>query len=156
MRISVAYLLAYARIQHRGHRRSRALWLVGASGDRVRAGSAGHRPRLPGVPPRDAQTVLHRVRRGAVLTATATLVAGLAVGTLLGWGLVELFPDTLAHGERLPYAANQVVAFAAVDQRSFDGHHTIGPVNGLLGLFGALSRCWRRLWCCSGRSGSPA
>ncbi|GED96256.1 bifunctional lysylphosphatidylglycerol synthetase/lysine--tRNA ligase LysX [Gordonia crocea] len=80
-----------------------------------------------------------RVRRGAAFTALATLVAGLAVGTLLGWGLVELFPGTLERGERLAYAVNRVVAFAAVDQQSFAGHQSIGPVNGLLGLFGALA-----------------
>ena len=139
--ISVAYLLAYAGSNIAVIAGAEPFWLVGeASGDRVRAGFglAIDLACLAFLLATRKQFST-RVRRGAVLTATATLVAGLAVGTLLGWGLVELFPDTLAHGERLPYAANRVVAFAAVDQRSFDGHHTIGPVNGLLGLFGALA-----------------
>jgi lysyl-tRNA synthetase class 2 len=33
-----------------------------------------------------------KVRRGALLKAAATLVVAMAVGTLLGWGLLELFP----------------------------------------------------------------
>lgn len=34
-----------------------------------------------------------KVRRGALIKAAATLVAGLAVGTLIGWGLIELSLD---------------------------------------------------------------
>src|SRR6478735_7318242 len=37
-----------------------------------------------------------KVRRGALIKAAATLVAGLVVGTLIGWGLLEFFPGTLA------------------------------------------------------------
>ncbi|MGV9860412.1 bifunctional lysylphosphatidylglycerol synthetase/lysine--tRNA ligase LysX [Gordonia sp. NPDC003425] len=80
-----------------------------------------------------------RVRRGAVLRALAVLVAGLAVATMVGWVVVWLFPGSLTRGERLPYAFNRVVAFAAIDQRTFDGHHSYPPVNGLLGLLGALA-----------------
>ncbi|GAC69285.1 bifunctional lysylphosphatidylglycerol synthetase/lysine--tRNA ligase LysX [Gordonia soli] len=80
-----------------------------------------------------------RVRRGAVFAALAVLVGGLVVGTVVGWGLVWLFPHTLTRAERLPYAINRVVAFAAVDQDNFNGHHTFPPINGLLGLFGALA-----------------
>ncbi|MFT3901455.1 MAG: bifunctional lysylphosphatidylglycerol synthetase/lysine--tRNA ligase LysX [Gordonia sp. (in: high G+C Gram-positive bacteria)] len=80
-----------------------------------------------------------RVRRGAVFAALATLLVGLALATLLGWGLVELFPRNLARDERLAYAANRVVAFAAIDQHTFDGHHAAGPINTLLGLLGALA-----------------
>ena len=36
-----------------------------------------------------------RVRRGAGWKALGVLIVGLAIGTLLGWGLVELFPGTL-------------------------------------------------------------
>ena len=35
-----------------------------------------------------------KVRRGALLKAAATLVAGMAVGTLIGWALLELFPGS--------------------------------------------------------------
>ncbi|NMO04035.1 bifunctional lysylphosphatidylglycerol synthetase/lysine--tRNA ligase LysX [Gordonia sp. TBRC 11910] len=80
-----------------------------------------------------------RVRRGAGLAALAVLFGGLAVATLIGWGLVMLFPRDLQHGERLAYALNRVVAFGSVDSRTFDGHHTYPPINGLLGLFGALA-----------------
>ncbi|WP_099252437.1 bifunctional lysylphosphatidylglycerol synthetase/lysine--tRNA ligase LysX [Mycobacterium sp. shizuoka-1] len=79
-----------------------------------------------------------RVRRGALLKAAATLVAGLAVGTLIGWGLLELFPGTLAREDRFWYALNRVSAFAGAGAESFTGHpHTF--VNALLGLFGALA-----------------
>ena len=36
-----------------------------------------------------------KVRRGALFKAAAVLVAGMAVGILLAWGLLELFPGTL-------------------------------------------------------------
>ncbi|MCX2934122.1 bifunctional lysylphosphatidylglycerol synthetase/lysine--tRNA ligase LysX [Mycobacterium sp. CVI_P3] len=79
-----------------------------------------------------------RVRRGALLKAAATLVAGLAVGTLIGWGVLELFPGTLARDDRFWYALNRVSAFAGADADAFTGHpHTF--VNALLGLFGALA-----------------
>ncbi|AZG46926.1 bifunctional lysylphosphatidylglycerol synthetase/lysine--tRNA ligase LysX [Gordonia insulae] len=81
-----------------------------------------------------------RVRRGAVLRAIGALICGLAIGTLLGWGLVWLFPHTLTRADRLPYAFNRVVAFGAIDQETtFDGRHSFAPVNGLLGLFGAVA-----------------
>ncbi len=80
-----------------------------------------------------------RVRRGALLRALVVLVVGLAVATGIGFALVWLFPGSLERSERLPYAFNRVVAFAAIDQRTFDGHHTYPPVNGALGLFGALA-----------------
>lgn len=80
-----------------------------------------------------------RVRRAAVLRALVVLVVGLAIATAVGFALVWLFPGSLERSERLPYAFNRVVAFAAIDQRTFDGHHTYPPVNGALGLFGALA-----------------
>ena len=42
-----------------------------------------------------------RVRRGALLKAAAALVAGMAVGTLIGWMVLEFFPGTLARDDRL-------------------------------------------------------
>ncbi|MGV9709793.1 bifunctional lysylphosphatidylglycerol synthetase/lysine--tRNA ligase LysX [Gordonia sp. NPDC003424] len=81
-----------------------------------------------------------KVRRGAVLKAFGALLLGLLIATLLGWGLVWLFPHTLVRGERLPYAFNRVVAFGSIDSdAAFDGRHTYALVNGLLGLFGALA-----------------
>ena len=79
-----------------------------------------------------------RVRRGAVWKALGVLVAGLAVGTLLGWGLVELFPGTLPRSERFLWALNRVTALSVVENEQFDGHPHVF-VNTLLGLFGALA-----------------
>ena len=79
-----------------------------------------------------------RVRRGALLKAAATLLAGMAVGTLIGWGLLELFPGTLAREDRFLYALNRVGAFAGAGADAFTGHpHVL--VNALLGLFGAVA-----------------
>ncbi|GAB19484.1 putative lysyl-tRNA synthetase, partial [Gordonia effusa NBRC 100432] len=80
-----------------------------------------------------------KVRRGAGLAALAVLLGGLTVATLIGWGLVLLVPHTLEPGERFAYALNRVVAFSTVDSRTFNDHHSIAPINGLLGLFGALA-----------------
>ncbi|WP_123027817.1 bifunctional lysylphosphatidylglycerol synthetase/lysine--tRNA ligase LysX [Mycolicibacterium stellerae] len=80
-----------------------------------------------------------KVRRGALLKAAVTLVAGMAVGILVGWGLLELFPGTLERDYRLGYAVNRVAAFAGVGSNAFDGQHPHVFVNALLGLFGALA-----------------
>jgi lysyl-tRNA synthetase, class II len=79
-----------------------------------------------------------RVRRGAAWKALGVLVAGLTVGTLLGWGLVELFPGTLEGSEKPLWALNRVTALVVVDNEQFDGH-THGLVNVLLGFLGALA-----------------
>ncbi len=80
-----------------------------------------------------------KVRRGALIKAVGTLVAGMAVGILIGWGLLELFPGSLEPDYRLGYAANRVVAFSGVDAAVFDGQHPGVLVRALLGLFGALA-----------------
>lgn len=80
-----------------------------------------------------------RVRRGALIKATATLLVGMGLGILVGWLLLELFPGTLERGYRLLYAANRVVAFAGLDAAAFDGQQPHGLVNAALGLFGALA-----------------
>ncbi|HKV22174.1 MAG TPA: bifunctional lysylphosphatidylglycerol synthetase/lysine--tRNA ligase LysX, partial [Mycobacterium sp.] len=80
-----------------------------------------------------------KVRRGALFKAALTLVAGMAIGILVGWGLLELFPGTLERDYRLAYAVNRVVAFAGVGGGAFDGQHPHVLVNALLGLFGALA-----------------
>ncbi|HEX2284773.1 MAG TPA: bifunctional lysylphosphatidylglycerol synthetase/lysine--tRNA ligase LysX, partial [Mycobacterium sp.] len=79
-----------------------------------------------------------KVRRAALLRAGAVLVAGMAVGILLGWALLELFPGTLQRQDRLPYAINRVGGFVAVSSRYFDGHPHVF-LNAMLGLFGALA-----------------
>src|ERR1700722_7502511 len=79
-----------------------------------------------------------RVRRGALLKAAVVLVAGMAVGTLLAWGLLEAFPGTLPSDERLPYALNRVGGFALADPDFFTGHpHVV--LRTLFGLFGAMA-----------------
>nr|WP_313774348.1 bifunctional lysylphosphatidylglycerol synthetase/lysine--tRNA ligase LysX [Mycobacterium sp.] len=80
-----------------------------------------------------------KVRRGALFKAVATLLAAMAVGILVGWGLLELFPGSLQREYRLGYAANRVAAFAGVDAVVFDGQHPGVLINALLGLFGALA-----------------
>src|SRR6267142_1099868 len=79
-----------------------------------------------------------KVRRAALVKAAATLVAGMAIGTLIGWALLELFPGNLAREDRFLYALNRVSAFAGAASDSFSGHPHVF-VNALLGLFGALA-----------------
>ena len=62
-----------------------------------------------------------KVRRGALVKAAAALVAGMAIGILVGWGLVELFPARWNATTDSRYAANRVVAFAGVGSAAFDG-----------------------------------
>ncbi|MCH5670989.1 bifunctional lysylphosphatidylglycerol synthetase/lysine--tRNA ligase LysX [Streptomyces gilvus] len=76
-------------------------------------------------------------RRAAVRRAVGVLLLGLALGILAGWGLVELFPGTLPHGQRLAWAANRVCG-GLVSAESFDGRPP-RALFFLLGLFGALA-----------------
>ena len=79
-----------------------------------------------------------KVRRGALFKAAAALVISMAVGTLIGWALLEVFPGSLAREDRFLYALNRVSAFAGASAKSFSGHpHVL--VNALLGLFGAFA-----------------
>ncbi|WP_425300722.1 bifunctional lysylphosphatidylglycerol synthetase/lysine--tRNA ligase LysX [Nocardia farcinica] len=80
-----------------------------------------------------------RVRRGAGWKALGVLVGGLAIGCLLGWGLVEVFPGSLPPGWQRPgWAVYRVTAAILVENEHFDGHPR--PfVNVLLGLFGAIA-----------------
>jgi lysyl-tRNA synthetase class 2 len=78
-----------------------------------------------------------RVQRASLPKALLTLGALLATGTLLGWGLVELFPGTLSGG-RLAYSAKTVLGGAF----GFDvGRHGRAPgwVNLILGALGAVA-----------------
>jgi len=79
-----------------------------------------------------------KVRRGALYKAAAVLVAGWVIGILLSWGLVELFPGSLAREDRLPYVANRVIGFALADPDLFTGRPDV-ILNALFGLFGALA-----------------
>jgi lysyl-tRNA synthetase, class II len=79
-----------------------------------------------------------KVRRGALVKAAAVLVAGMAVGILVAWGLLELFPGSLERQWRLPYAINRVSGFATVDPEVFAGKPHVF-LNVLFGLFGALA-----------------
>ncbi|MGW7366417.1 bifunctional lysylphosphatidylglycerol synthetase/lysine--tRNA ligase LysX [Streptomyces sp. NPDC054841] len=76
-------------------------------------------------------------RRGALRHAILVLILGLAIGILVGWGLVELFPNTLVREQRLLWSANRVLG-GLVSGAQFDG----SPPRALfflLGLFGALA-----------------
>ncbi|MGV9301491.1 phosphatidylglycerol lysyltransferase domain-containing protein, partial [Amycolatopsis sp. NPDC003676] len=80
-----------------------------------------------------------RVRPGALWKALGVLVAGLALGCLIGWGLVELAPGTLPPGPQRPlWAVYRVTAAVLVNNEHFDGHPRPW-VNFLLGLFGAIA-----------------
>ncbi|MGV9674448.1 bifunctional lysylphosphatidylglycerol synthetase/lysine--tRNA ligase LysX [Nocardia sp. NPDC003482] len=80
-----------------------------------------------------------QVRPGALWKALGVLVGGLAVGWLLGWGLVELFPGTLPRGPQRPlWAAARVIPAILFGTDNFDGRPP-HPVNLLLGLLGAVA-----------------
>ena len=66
------------------------------------------------------------------------LVAGDVIGILVSWGLVELFPGSLARQDRLPYVVNRVVGFALADPDLFTGRPHVF-LNAIFGLFGALA-----------------
>jgi len=80
-----------------------------------------------------------KVRRGALVKAAATLVAGMSVGILIAWALLERFPGTLDPDYHLAYAINRVSGFAAVDKSVFEGGHPHVFLNALFGLFGAVA-----------------
>lgn len=79
-----------------------------------------------------------RVRRGNAWAALGVLVGGLVVATLIGWGLVELFPGTLPATDRFLWALNRVTALTFIDNDQFGGRPN-GLVNTILGLLGALA-----------------
>ena len=81
-----------------------------------------------------------KVRRGAVWRALGVLVAGLVAASLIGWALVEIWPNTLPQSHRLPYAINHVVTFGSVDiSTDYDKYHSYQPIDTLLGVLGALA-----------------
>ncbi|MFG2717954.1 bifunctional lysylphosphatidylglycerol synthetase/lysine--tRNA ligase LysX [Streptomyces sp. NPDC048416] len=78
-----------------------------------------------------------QTRRGAFRRAVGVLCLGLAAGVLVGWGLVELFPNSLPRGQRLLWASNRVFG-GLVSNGRFDGSPP-RPLYFLLGLFGAIA-----------------
>ena len=79
-----------------------------------------------------------KVRRGALLKSASVLVAGMAIGILAAWGLLQVFPGTLAPQWRLPYAVNRVSGFATVPTETFEGYSHVF-LNAMFGLFGAIA-----------------
>jgi lysyl-tRNA synthetase class 2 len=79
-----------------------------------------------------------KVRAGALFKAAAVLLVGWVIGIALSWGLVEMFPRTLARDDRLFYVVNRVVGFAVVDPGSFAGRPNVF-LNALFGLFSAMA-----------------
>lgn len=79
-----------------------------------------------------------KVRRGALYKAAAVLITGWAIGILLSWGLVEMFPRTLAPDDRLFYVVDRVVGFAVAGPGSFAGRPHVF-LNALFGLFSAFA-----------------
>ncbi|NNH73993.1 bifunctional lysylphosphatidylglycerol synthetase/lysine--tRNA ligase LysX [Nocardia uniformis] len=80
-----------------------------------------------------------RVRSGAARRALGVLAGGLALGCVVGWGLVELFPGSLPGGVQRPlWSVSRVTATILVSNENFDGHPP-HFVNLLLGLFGAAA-----------------
>jgi lysyl-tRNA synthetase, class II len=80
------------------------------------------------------------VRRASLRRAVLVTAAGLAVGVLLGWGMVALDPDNLSGGPatELTYSAEKVLGGAL----RLDVDRTGGPpgwVSLLLGAFGAIA-----------------
>ncbi|MGN5237745.1 bifunctional lysylphosphatidylglycerol synthetase/lysine--tRNA ligase LysX [Rhodococcus sp. SJ-3] len=79
-----------------------------------------------------------RVRPGSIPWSLVVLVGGLVTATLIGWGLVELFPGTLPPEDRLWWAVNRVTALTFIDNDQFSGH-THWLVSTALGFLGALA-----------------
>ena len=79
-----------------------------------------------------------KVRAGALFKAAAVLLVGWVIGIALSWGLVEMFPRTLAREDRLFYVVNRVVGFAVIGPGSFAGRPNVF-LNALFGLFSAMA-----------------
>ncbi|QUR67421.1 bifunctional lysylphosphatidylglycerol synthetase/lysine--tRNA ligase LysX [Mycobacterium spongiae] len=79
-----------------------------------------------------------KARRGALFRATMVLLVGGLIGILASWGLVELFPGSLARQERLPYVIDRVMGFALADPDLFTGRPHVF-LNAIFGLFGAFA-----------------
>jgi lysyl-tRNA synthetase class 2 len=80
------------------------------------------------------------VRHASFRRAVLVTLGLLGAGVLLGWGLVAIFPGTLAGGAgtRLLYSASRVLG-GTVRFTSRDLGDAPGAVNLILGLFGAIA-----------------
>jgi Transmembrane region of lysyl-tRNA synthetase/Phosphatidylglycerol lysyltransferase, C-terminal len=80
------------------------------------------------------------VRHASFRRALGVFLGLLAVGILIGWGLVSVFPGTLQTGAagHLTYAASRVLG-GVIRSGSGTIGHAPGWVNLLLGLFGAIA-----------------
>ena len=79
-----------------------------------------------------------KVRRGALVKSAATLLAGWSIAILVCWGLIELFPGTVAPPWRLAYVVNRVIGFGLLKQDFFNGRPELG-LRALCGTLGALA-----------------
>ncbi|GAA1984364.1 bifunctional lysylphosphatidylglycerol synthetase/lysine--tRNA ligase LysX [Nocardiopsis rhodophaea] len=80
-----------------------------------------------------------KVQPGSFFKAIGVLAAGLGVGILLGWGLVEMFPGTIATtSNRFLWAVEKVLGGALQFTVGREGNAP-GWVNLTLGLFGAIA-----------------
>jgi lysyl-tRNA synthetase class 2 len=79
-----------------------------------------------------------KVRKAALFKAAAVLVAGDVIGILASWGMVEMWPGTLAPDSRFWYVVNRVVGFSLVAPGAFTGRPHVF-LNAIFGLFGALA-----------------
>ncbi|WP_432995548.1 bifunctional lysylphosphatidylglycerol synthetase/lysine--tRNA ligase LysX [Dactylosporangium sp. CA-233914] len=80
-----------------------------------------------------------RVQRASLPKALATLGVLLVVSTLLGWGLVELFPGSIGPGvQRLEYSGRTVLGGAFAFDVDRHGRAP-GWINLVLGTFGAIA-----------------
>ena len=79
-----------------------------------------------------------KVRQGALFKAAGVLLTGWAIGIVVSWGLVEMFPRSLAADDRLFYVVNRVVGFAVVDVGVVHRPPAVF-LNALFGLFSAMA-----------------
>ncbi|MEJ4113184.1 bifunctional lysylphosphatidylglycerol synthetase/lysine--tRNA ligase LysX [Corynebacterium kroppenstedtii] len=63
-----------------------------------------------------------RTRHAAMRKATAVYLLGEGIVALAGWGLVELFPHTLAREDRLKWVINKAYTFSLADGKLIEGH----------------------------------
>ncbi|WP_184785505.1 bifunctional lysylphosphatidylglycerol synthetase/lysine--tRNA ligase LysX [Phytomonospora endophytica] len=79
-----------------------------------------------------------RVQRASLWKAALVYLVLFGVFTLLGWGLLNMFPGKVARVERLPYTVERLLG--GVFKFNWDRTtHAPGWVNLVIGLFGAIA-----------------